>query len=80
VTFFAGLERVGPTNASTISTFEPLVTVLLAMIFLRETIVPLQLLGGSLILSAVIVLARSESRQSSSGSQLTAGSEYSASE
>jgi drug/metabolite transporter (DMT)-like permease len=80
VTFFAGLERVGPTNASTISTFEPLVTVLLSMLFLRETIVPLQVLGGGLILSAVILLARSEARQSSAKSQRAAHSEYSTSE
>lgn len=76
VTFFAGLERVGPTNASTLSTFEPLVTVLLAMVFLRETIVPLQILGGGLILSAVILLARTGSRQSSTDPQLAPTSEH----
>jgi drug/metabolite transporter (DMT)-like permease len=63
VTFFAGLERIGPTNAATLSTFEPFVTVMLSMAFLRETIVPLQIVGGGLILTAVIVLARSETRQ-----------------
>lgn len=75
VTFFAGLERVGPTNASTLSTFEPLVTVLLAMAFLRETIVPLQIIGGGLILSAVILLARSEARVRSVEPQLSSTSE-----
>ena len=34
VTFFAGLERIGPTSASTISTFEPIVAVVLAAIVL----------------------------------------------
>jgi drug/metabolite transporter (DMT)-like permease len=62
VTFFAGLERIGPTNVATLSAFEPLVTVLLALLFLHETIVPLQILGGGLILTAVILLARSETR------------------
>jgi drug/metabolite transporter (DMT)-like permease len=60
VTFLAGLERVGPTNAATLSTIEPVVTVTLAMLVLGETITPLQIAGGMMILIAVIVLARSE--------------------
>jgi drug/metabolite transporter (DMT)-like permease len=56
--FFAGLERIGPTRASTLSTLEPVVTVTLAAIVLGETIAPVQLVGGALILTAVIVLAR----------------------
>jgi drug/metabolite transporter (DMT)-like permease len=55
VTFFAGLERIGPTRASTLSTFEPVVSVTLAILVLGETISPLQVLGGILILVAVIV-------------------------
>jgi drug/metabolite transporter (DMT)-like permease len=55
VTFFAGLERVGPTRASTLSTFEPVMSVMLAILILGETISPLQVLGGVLILAAVIV-------------------------
>ena len=57
-TFFAGLERIGPAEASTISTIEPVVTVALAAVILGETVSPIQLLGGILILGAVIVLAR----------------------
>ena len=55
VTFFAGLERIGPTRASTLSTFEPVVSVALAILVLGETISPLQVVGGMLILAAVIV-------------------------
>lgn len=55
VTFLAGLERVGPTKASTLSTFEPVMSVMLAILILGETISPLQVLGGALILAAVIV-------------------------
>ena len=61
--FFAGLERVGPTQASTLSTVEPLFTVLLAAVVLGETIAPLQLAGGALILAAVILLARTPLRR-----------------
>lgn len=60
VTFFAGLKRIGPTTASTLSTFEPIVAVALAAIVLGETITPVQALGGVLILAAVVILARNE--------------------
>lgn len=56
--FFAGLARIGPTQAATLSTVEPLFTLLLAAILLGEAILPVQLAGGALILGAVIVLAR----------------------
>ncbi len=59
-TFLAGLKRIGPTTASTLSTFEPIVAVVLAAIVLGETISPLQVLGGALILAAVVLLARSD--------------------
>ncbi|WIG57737.1 MAG: Permease of the drug/metabolite transporter (DMT) superfamily [Ktedonobacterales bacterium] len=58
VSFFAGLQRVGPTNAATLSTFEPVVTVALAALVLGEALAPVQLVGGALILLAVLVLAR----------------------
>jgi drug/metabolite transporter (DMT)-like permease len=58
VLFFAGLERVGPTRASVLSTVEPLCTVLLAALVLGEAIAPSQLVGGALILGAVVLLAR----------------------
>jgi len=60
VTFLAGLERVGPTNAATLSTIEPVVTVVLAALILDESITPLRILGGLMILLAVIILTRSE--------------------
>lgn len=56
--YFAGLERIGPTRAATLSTVEPLVTVTLAAVVLGETIAPVQLAGGALILAAVLLLAR----------------------
>ena len=56
--FFAGLRRIGPTRASTLSTVEPAVTVALAAIFLGERISPMQMAGGALILAAVVLLAR----------------------
>jgi drug/metabolite transporter (DMT)-like permease len=58
VTFLAGLERIGPTNASMLSTLEPVVTVLLAAWIFGEVLKPVVLLGGGLILIAVILLTR----------------------
>jgi drug/metabolite transporter (DMT)-like permease len=54
--FFAGLKRVGPTIASILATVEPLVTVVLAFLVFGETLGPLQLVGGALVLCAVLVL------------------------
>ena len=54
--FFAGLRRAGPTTASILATVEPLVTVLLAFLAFGETLGALQLLGGALVLAAVLAL------------------------
>jgi drug/metabolite transporter (DMT)-like permease len=54
--FFAGLRRVGPTTASILATVEPLVTVLLAVLVLGEALGAVQLAGGALVLTAVLVL------------------------
>jgi drug/metabolite transporter (DMT)-like permease len=54
--FFAGLRRVGPSEAAILSTFEPPVTVALAFLVLGERLAPLQLAGGALVLAAVVML------------------------
>jgi drug/metabolite transporter (DMT)-like permease len=67
VTFLAGLERIGPTNAAMLSTLEPVVTVLLAAWLFGEKLGTVVLLGGGLILAAVILLTRSELKQNAQG-------------
>lgn len=62
IAFFAGLERVGPTNASMLSTFEPVTTVVLAATFLGEEVGFMRMMGGVFILLAVILLATMEFR------------------
>jgi drug/metabolite transporter (DMT)-like permease len=59
-TFFAGLERVGPSIAAILSTVEPLVTILLARLLLGVAVEVSQLVGGGLIIGAVVALARLE--------------------
>lgn len=56
VTFFLGLELVGPSTASIVSAVEPAFTVVLAAVVFGETLGPVQLLGGALVLTAVVVL------------------------
>ena len=53
-----GPDRIGPVRASTLSTIEPLCAVVLAAVVLDETIAPVQLAGGALIVAAAILIAR----------------------
>jgi drug/metabolite transporter (DMT)-like permease len=59
-TFLAGLERIGPTNSAMLSTLEPVVTVLLAAWLFGEKLAWIVLVGGGLILVAVLLLTRGE--------------------
>lgn len=54
--FFAGLERIGPSAASILSTFEPVATVALAALVLGELLAPLQVVGGVLVLLSVVLV------------------------
>lgn len=63
ITFLIGLRRVGPTTAAMISTLEPVVTVWLAASLEDERLQPLTLIGGGLILGAVLLLTQSELRR-----------------
>jgi drug/metabolite transporter (DMT)-like permease len=56
LTFFAGLARTGPSTASILSTFEPVVTATLAALTLHEFLTPIQIVGGLLVLSSVAVI------------------------
>jgi drug/metabolite transporter (DMT)-like permease len=55
--FFAGMERVGPSTASILATFEPVVTIGLAAAVFGEALTALQGVGAALVLGAVLVLA-----------------------
>ncbi|WP_135851129.1 DMT family transporter [Halorussus salinus] len=55
-TFFAGLERIGASRASIVSTAEPVVTLLLGAAVLHEPITPLTVVGGALVLGGVLLV------------------------
>lgn len=52
----AGIRRLGATRAAILCTFEPLLTAVLALIFLSEEMLPIQWLGGAVIVASVIML------------------------
>ncbi|HST64339.1 MAG TPA: DMT family transporter [Mycobacteriales bacterium] len=54
--FLAGLRRTGPSTASILSTFEPVVTTALAAVTLHEFLTPVQLAGAAVVLSSVAIL------------------------
>ena len=65
--FFAGLKRVGPTTASILSTVEPVVTVVLAFLVFGELLGVVQLIGGALVIAAVLVLGSYRPREAIGG-------------
>jgi drug/metabolite transporter (DMT)-like permease len=54
-TFYAGVKRVGGARASLISTVEPVYTVVLAVILFGEHLTPMQIVGGVVVIGAVIL-------------------------
>ncbi len=56
-TYFLGMKRIGAVNASMLSTFEPVTTMVLAAIFLDLQIGWMQMAGAVLILSSAILVA-----------------------
>ncbi len=56
-TYFQGMKIIGAVNASMLSTFEPVTTMVLSALFLNMTIGPLQTAGAILILSSAVLVA-----------------------
>jgi len=58
VFYFAGLQYLKPTNAIIASCLEPVFTILIAAIALKEVVRPLQAVGIVMVLSAILVVQR----------------------
>jgi len=56
--FLAGIRAVGPVRAGILMLIEPLVGVILAALFLNESIGPVQAAGGAAILAAAVLIQR----------------------
>ena len=53
--FYAGAQRIGAAQAAIVSTIEPIWTITLASLLLGERLAPIQLVGGGLIIVAVLL-------------------------
>ena len=52
--FFAGMSVIGPTRASIMSMVEPVISIVAAWLLLRETMTPVQALGGAVVLVGAV--------------------------
>lgn len=54
--YFAGLQYLEPTSAVVVSCLEPVFSIVLAAMFLRETVGPLQVVGIVVVLAATVLV------------------------
>jgi drug/metabolite transporter (DMT)-like permease len=59
-TFWAGLKRIGPIKACMFSTLEPVVTVMLSVMFLGEVLTIPKIIGGVMVMITAVLLTRNE--------------------
>ena len=59
--YFAGLQHLAPTKAIVVSCLEPVFSILIAAIALKEVVRPLQGLGIVMVLGAILMVQRSGS-------------------
>jgi drug/metabolite transporter (DMT)-like permease len=63
ITFYLGVKEVGPSRTAILSTFEPVVTVTLGVLVLKETLSFIQFAGIILVISAVALINLAAARQ-----------------
>ncbi|MGD2013923.1 MAG: EamA family transporter [Desulfobacterales bacterium] len=54
--YFKGIKRIKPTNASITATLEPISAGVVAALFLGEVMVPLQIVGGLIVIGSIVLL------------------------
>ena len=54
--YFQGVKRIQPTHASITATLEPISAGIVAALFLGEAMLPLQVLGGGLVIASILIL------------------------
>ena len=59
-TFIAGAPKIGASNASTISTMEPVVAVAIALLLIGEPLNTATMIGGGMVILSVVLLSRSK--------------------
>ncbi|HYM84782.1 MAG TPA: DMT family transporter [Candidatus Dormibacteraeota bacterium] len=53
--FYAASARIGAAQTALVSTVEPVWTITIATLFFRESLSPVQLVGGALVLGGVVL-------------------------
>ncbi|MDF2682196.1 MAG: conserved hypothetical rane protein [Brevibacillus sp.] len=66
-TFFRGLQLIGSTKASVLSTLEPVVTFACSALLLGESFNWLQLLGGAAVLSGAVLIVSGKEKEEAAG-------------
>jgi len=69
--FLIGIKYIGAAQASIISTLEPVITLLLGVALLGESVSMEQLIGGAMVLAAVVMLARRPRQEAGQGAVQT---------
>ncbi len=60
--YYEGINRIRATRASITSTLEPIMAGIFSFLFLGEVMAPLQILGGALVIGAIILLQLTQER------------------
>lgn len=61
--FLTALHHIAPTNATVTSTIEPVLAALGAYLLFGKALAPLQILGGALVLLAIVIIQRRDSAE-----------------
>jgi drug/metabolite transporter (DMT)-like permease len=64
-----GIQLIGEAQASIISSAEPVMSMLLAVLLLGESVIPIQWLGAGLIVTAVMMLQLRPARKTAVASK-----------
>jgi drug/metabolite transporter (DMT)-like permease len=71
--FYAGARRIGAAQAALVSTVEPIYTITLATLLLHDTLAPVQILGGILIIGGVVLAQTAPGDDIPASASLTSG-------
>jgi drug/metabolite transporter (DMT)-like permease len=72
-TFYAGVARIGGARAALISTVEPIYTIVLATILFDERLTDMQIVGGLLVLCAVVLAETGRHQPAAASTRPAAG-------
>ena len=70
--YYEGINRIRATRASITSTLEPIMAGVFSFLFLGEVMAPLQILGGALVIGAIILLQLKQERSETSPAAIRA--------